>query len=178
MVFKTQQYFGVYHPRKSMTTWLQCREQTGVPGIPSKAEMKAAIKLAGPGKPYDMKPLKKYEEIALVLQHHSVPVIFCAAGLLTMAAAALVSKHRMQNRAIRMATAELGHGHSMEERVAREPTVWWRRSSEAWLVTDGKLVAPKGCHGDPWPLRKHVADGWPGWLKLIWNGDSSALNAL
>ena len=26
-----------YHPRKSMKTWLACREQTGVPGIPSKA---------------------------------------------------------------------------------------------------------------------------------------------
>ncbi|CAL1161761.1 unnamed protein product [Cladocopium goreaui] len=120
MVFKTQQYFGVYHPRKSMTTWLQCREQTGVPGIPSKAEMKAAIKLAGPGKPYDMKPLKKYEEIALVLQHHSVPVIFCAAGLLTMAFAVLVSKHRIRsNRAI-MATAGLEAGHSMEDGLVAE----------------------------------------------------------
>ena len=35
--------FARYHPRKSMTTWLTCREQTGVPGVPSKAAVSRCV---------------------------------------------------------------------------------------------------------------------------------------
>ena len=37
-------------------------------------------------------PLKKYEEVALVLEHHSVPVSFCAAGPVQRSATDFVQK--------------------------------------------------------------------------------------
>jgi len=103
-VFNTNQYFGVYHPRKSMTTWLTCREQTGVPGVPSKAAMKAAIKLAGPGKPYDMKPLKKYEWnkpiISSFQKNSMLTTLLALGGVMMMLTALVISKYRCGPRSV------------------------------------------------------------------------------
>eukprot|EP00913_Durusdinium_trenchii_P014295 g13411.t1 len=103
MVFHEQQYFGVYHPRKSMETWLECRMQTGVPGIPSQAEMDAAKKLAGPGKPYDMKPVRLYDRFLLSMSSPVAPMFFLCGALLMMAGAVVVAKRKHTQRSLKAA---------------------------------------------------------------------------